>query len=94
MAKRAKESHQDVEFHVSEQDLSRTEVFKRNDEALLRAFVIALHRGKAVIDIVVWSEAGARWVGGEDGVASYREDPDASVFERYELAVGYRGRIA
>lgn len=46
------------------------------------------------LDILVHSEAGARWVGGDDAVKRYREDPDASVFERYQIrGANFQGRV-
>jgi len=52
-----------------------------------------------VIDVCVYSEAGADFHGGDDAVKSYREDPDASVHERIEvvglaLKLHHVGRIA
>ncbi len=33
-------------------------------------------------------------MGGEDAVERYLEDPDASVFERYEIRVNNVGRVS
>lgn len=43
------------------------------------------------------AQFGKRRVGvlaGEYAAASYDEDPEASVFERYELSVNFVGRVA
>lgn len=46
---------------------------------------IAASNGEASsVDVLVWTEAGARWYGGDDAIERYREDPEASVFERIE----------
>ena len=85
-------SHKDVEYHV---DLNgKTEVRKKFDEAAALAFAAAASRGEATLDVVIWSKAGARFYGGDDAVEQYEEDPEASVFERYEIKVNALGRIA
>jgi hypothetical protein len=94
MAKRRRATHKDVDFDVDDAHAgSRSKSFKRFDEAAAHAVVIGVSTGKATIDVVVHSEAGARWLGGADGVAQYREDPEASVFERIEIKVKSLGRV-
>lgn len=90
MARRKK--HKDVEYHVDRPDGSTVHT---NDpaEAALTALSVAMSRGEAVLDVVVWSESGARAYGGDDAVEQYREDPEASVFDRFEIKVNNVGRV-
>jgi hypothetical protein len=84
----------DVEFAVSAGE-RLTRHFKKWDEALAWAFAIsATHGQEAVIDVLVHSEAGARSWLGDYGVEQYREDPEASVFQRLSLRAQDHGRIA
>ena len=82
-----KKSHKDVEFHVQRaDDQGKVRIFKSFQEAAAEAVSHGLNNGLTMhIDAVVWSEAGARWLGGDDAVEAYREDPEASVFERVEV---------
>jgi hypothetical protein len=85
-------THPDVEYAV--EDASGQErIFKTFDEAAGFALGMAISRGESVIDVLIWSKAGARWYGGEDAVERYNEDPDASVFERFEIRVNAVGRV-
>lgn len=83
-------SHPDVSFEIEEEWGG----YNSKEEAFARACVLAASRGKVILDVVVFSEAGARWWGGEDSVESYRQDPDCSVLERLEITVNNLGRIA
>jgi hypothetical protein len=84
--------HKDVEFAVD--DASGDEcVFKSWDEAAGFALSIAASGHEAHIDVLIWSKAGARAWGGDDAVEQYNEDPEASVFERFEVNVNAVGRI-
>jgi hypothetical protein len=85
-------THKDVEFHV-EKPNGETDIFKDPDKAAGLAVGIAASGRKATIDVVIWSKAGARAYGGDDGVEQYNEDPEASVFERLEISVNSLGRI-
>ena len=86
-------SHDDVEFHVA--DCAGTpRVFESLDEAAgFAVAVAATGKDDVVIDVVIWSEDGARAYAGDDGVENYNEDPDASVFERIEIKVNNAGRV-
>ena len=84
----AGKSHKDVDFEVG------AETFKTFNEAAAYALSLATARGEATLDIVVHSEAGARWLGGSHGVEQYREDPEASVHERLQIKVNSQGRVA
>jgi hypothetical protein len=87
-------SHKDVEFAVDDAS-GKERIFKTFDEAAGFAVAIGVSRGERVdLDVLVYSKAGARWVGGDDAVEQYEEDPEASVFERYEIKVNSAGRVA
>lgn len=89
----AKKQHKDVEFAVNDGS-GHQRTFKNYDEAAGFAVSMAMSRGSSKLDILVYSKAGAKHVGGSDGVTSYNEDPDASVFERIEIKVNHVGRVA
>jgi hypothetical protein len=91
----AKRTHKDVEF-VVEQSGGRedSKVYKSFDEAAGMAVVKSLASGKTYyLDVIIWSEAGARWYGGGAAVDDYRDDPEASIFERIVVKADSRGRI-
>lgn len=95
MARR--KTHPHVEFHVERADSRGArsfDVFDKWDDAVSQAVAYALSHGAAYnIDIVIWSEPGARWWAGDHGVAWYKEDPDASVFERIVVRANSEGRV-
>lgn len=82
----------DLEYHVDSVD-GEVSIFENFDDAGAAAIVRAAHCGEATIDVVVWSEEGARKFGGDDAVEQYHEDPDASVFERLQVKVNNWGRV-
>lgn len=97
MAKVGGLKHKDVEFHIEPRGSYKhlgTQVFDTWDEACGHAVQLGL-MGDAdpIIDVVVFSEAGAKWLAGDEGVEQYREDPEASVFERIEIRVASKGRV-
>ncbi len=85
------QSHPDVEYAVGDHRAER--VFSSFDEALSYAFSAALAAGKVDLDVLVYSEDGAESFGGDDAVEEYREDPEASVFRRFEITVNDAGRV-
>lgn len=86
----AARKHKDVEYQVG--NMKKT--YSTFDEAAATAVSIALSHGATVqLDTLVYSEAGAKWLMGDDGVEMYREDPDASVFERIQIKANSEGRI-
>jgi hypothetical protein len=88
-----KETHPDVEYAVDDYE-GRERVFKRFEEAAGFAVSVALSgRGEVNLDVLVWSEDGAEWYGGDDAVEQYNEDPEASVFERFQIRVNPVGRV-
>lgn len=86
-------SHPQVEFHVQPYQ-SKTKVFRTWNEAAGFAVEMAFSKGTTTIDVVIFTEAGARWWMGEDGVEQYREDPEASVFNRYTVEASDWGRVS
>ena len=86
------DSHPDVEYAIVVGH--REIVFDRLDAAAPFVLSAALAEGGAVLDVLVHSEAGAEWYGGDDAVALYQDDPDVSVFDRIEVRVHSLGRVA
>ncbi len=83
-----------VEYVVTETDGGDvTAYFNDPKDAAQAVFYLLVSRGRAVLDVLVYSEEGAKAHGGEDAVERYREDPDASVFERFEFYANCVGRI-
>ena len=89
----AAKKHKDVEFHVGTQGIHDAKVFQTWPEASAAAVNIAAQGGSAVIDVVVHSTHGAKWWGGAEAVTRYKEDPEASVFDRFELDINYVGTV-
>lgn len=85
--------HNHVEYHVSPNGNGNARVFYDFPSASTHALTIATANGSAVLDVCICSEDGAREYGGDDAVDSYREDPEASVFERFEIKVNAVGRV-
>lgn len=90
MARRT--THPQVEYAVDDAG-GNERVFKKFDEAAAFAVGVAMTRGSAKLDVLVMDESGAKFLYGDDGVDQYNEDPDASVFERYEIKVNAVGRV-
>ncbi len=84
-------THRDLEYAVQAGEVARH--FRTFNEALFFAFSAALNEGKVVIDVLAFSEAAAQAFGGDAAVQEYREDPEASVFRRFEIAVADVGRV-
>ena len=85
-------THKDVEYAVDDSG-GQQHTFKKFADAAEFALMVGMSTGEAKIDVLVWSRAGAKHVAGDDGVEAYEEDPDASVFERYEIRVNAVGRV-
>ena len=86
-------THNEVDFAVDDTQ-SREHIFKTFDEAAGFALGVGASHGQPVnLDVLVWSEEGAEWYGGSDAVDAYNEDPEASVFERYEITVNAVGMV-
>jgi hypothetical protein len=86
------EQHPDVEYVVDVAGNQR--VYTTFDEALATAFSMALASGGSNLDVLVYSEEGAEVFGGDSAVEDYREDPEASVFRRFQIRVTDVGRLA
>lgn len=83
--------HPDVEYAVDDRKGER--IFNTFDEAAAFALSLAISRGDATLDVLIYSEDGAEWYGGDDAVDRYNEDPEASVFERIEIEVNNAGMV-
>jgi len=90
MIKRRK--HKDVEYHVERPD-GETDIYEYAGDAAGHAIALAMGGKPATIDVVVWSQAGARHYLGDEGVDQYREDPEASVFDHIVVKAESLGRI-
>lgn len=88
----AGKKHKDVEYSVTT-DATKEQIFKTWDEAAAFALGMAVARGEANLDVLIYSTFGAKFYGGSDAVAQYKEDPEASVFERFEIRVNAVGRV-
>jgi hypothetical protein len=86
-------THKDVEYAVDDAS-GKEHVFKTFDEAAGFALSIAVARGESNLDVLIWSKSGARFYGGNDAVDRYNEDPEASVFERFEIKVNNAGVVS
>lgn len=90
----APQSHNEVEFVVEEG--GREITYRHWRDAVTAAAVGSAGLGGEPkhVDVLIYGESGARWWGGDDAVESYRDDPDASVHERFTVSVESLGRIA
>jgi len=82
------QTHDDLEYAVSG-------VYTRDAAvAMVMAVEHAIRTGGPVtLDVIVWSEAGARAYGGDAAAAVYAEDPDASVHDRIVISAFPQGRV-
>jgi hypothetical protein len=85
-------THKDLSFVVTTGD--HRQEFRRPNEALVHAFVLAASGRNVTFDVLAFSRGAAKAWSGDAGAESYDEDPEASVFERYELSVHFTGRVA
>lgn len=83
------QTHDDLEYAVSG-------VYTRDAAvAMVMAVEFAIRTNAPVLlDVIVWSADGARAYGGEDAVAVYAEDPEASVHDRIVIEARPQGRVA
>ncbi len=88
----ASKKHKDVEYAV-EDGSGKERIFKTFDEAASFALSMAISRGECDLDVLIYSTFGAKFYGGPDAVEQYKEDPEASVFERFNITVNNAGRI-
>ena len=85
-------THRDLSFEVESGE--HREHFRNPGKAIEHAFVLAVTGRNVSFDVLAHSRAAAKAWSGDDGAESYDEDPEASVFERYELSVNFVGRVA
>lgn len=84
-------THEEVEFIAGD----RGESHKTFDEAAAAALHEAIGSDHPVqLNVLVYGEAGARWRAGDVGVERYRSDPEASVFQRFEISSRDVGMVA
>jgi hypothetical protein len=84
------------EYHVHDLRMwpKNPAIFCRFDDAASHTIARGSSHGEPVtIDVICYSEDDARAYAGCDGVARYRDDPDASVFERFEIKVNCVGMV-
>ena len=64
-------------------------------EAAVHAISVSATHGnaKVLIDVIISSQSAARWWGGDEAVWRFKEDPDASVFERIEVRASALGGL-
>lgn len=86
-------NHPDVEYAVDDVE-GLEHIFTDFASAASFALGLAVSGREVFLDVLVHSEPGARWFGGDDAVEQYREDPDASVFQRLKIQVQDLGRVA
>lgn len=85
-------THADVEYVVDSDGAQRAH--RKFQDALAYAFSTALVAGRVHLDVLVYSEEGAAAFGGDEAIQEYRDDPEASVFRRFEIEVSDLGRVA
>lgn len=93
VTKLRKQSLSGVEYMVVDNDDSNERYFDNPNDAAVDTINKLVSRGEATIDVLVYSEEGAANYGGDDAVARYQEDPEASVFERFEFKCNCVGRV-
>jgi len=89
--------HADVEYHISPRDCvdnEKTFITINPKLAHSDAMYRAMGGMPMWLDVCIWSEEGAKFYGGDDGVEQYRLDPEASVFDRFEININYVGMVA
>jgi hypothetical protein len=86
------DSHPDVEYVVAADGTERAHA--TFDEALSYAFSVALSVGKTNIDVLIYSDDGAEAFGGRDAIGEYQDDPEASIFRRFEIEARDLGRVS
>ena len=85
-------THPQVEYAV-EDGGGHERIFKTFEEAAGFAVGMATSTGESNLDVLIFDEEGAAFYGGDDAVEQYNEDPEASVFERFEIRVNAVGRV-
>ena len=84
-----------LEFHVEPVRGGRADVFYTFDEACSRAVGTAVSTGQSMhIDVVIYEKSAAKAWGGDDAVEQYKDDPEASVFERIVVKAESKGKVS
>lgn len=85
--------HKDVEYTVLD-DAGRSISFRTLKEAVWSAFLASSSTGKWVnVNVLIYSEAGALWYGGDEARRMYLDDPEASVFDQIKLKAYSEGML-
>lgn len=89
----------DLEFAVEYAESGKNDpverVFEDFAKACAHAVAMAGSTGREVhVDVLAWTEDAAKSWMGDEGVEVYREDPDASVFDRIVIKAESQGRVA
>ena len=83
-------THPQVEYAVDDAS-GKERIFKDFDSAAGFAVAVALSGREHVnLDVLVWGEEGAAFVGLEE---AYAEDPEASVTQRLVISAASAGRV-
>jgi hypothetical protein len=83
----------DLEFAVDDAS-GHQRTFKTFEAAC--GFAVSLAAGNGMphnVDVLIYSKTAARAWGGDDGVAEYESDPEASVSDRIEIRAESKGRV-
>ena len=86
-------THKDLEFAVD--DLSgHQKTFKKFNEACIFAVSLSVSDGRPHnVAVLVFSVSAAKAWDGENGVRCYKEDSEASVFQRIEISARDLGSV-
>jgi hypothetical protein len=85
-------THPAIEY-VVEDSSGHERSFSDPQAAQVFAVTMAMSYGKSNLDVLIFSPEGAYAYGGDDAVARYEEDPEASVFDRFEIRVNHIGSV-
>jgi hypothetical protein len=84
----------DLEFAVNDAS-GKQRIFKNFNEACgFAVSVSATGIGDVHLDVLAYSKSAAKAWAGDEGVESYNDDPEASVFDRIVSRAESIGRVA
>lgn len=88
------QQHSDLEFHLHDDNGDSFGTYRTFEDGLAAASRLSAGLDHPVtLDVLIWSEDGARAWGSEEGVEQFLDDPEASVFDRLEVSVRSLGKI-
>jgi hypothetical protein len=86
--------HKQLEFAVDD-STGHQRIFKKFPDACALAVSLAASDGRPHnVDVLAYGVGDARAWAGDYGVREYKADPEASVFDRFEVRADDKGRIA